>query len=57
VPTSFIADVIHQHPVVACCPEAEKLLLKAYRWHSSARRDTRKVGGLETGDWRLEIGD
>ena len=43
VPTSFIADVIHQHPIVARCPEAEKLLLTAYRWHSSARRDTRKV--------------
>lgn len=47
VPTSFIADVIHQHPIVARCPDAEKLLLRAYRWHSSSRRDSKKVRGVD----------
>lgn len=41
VPTSFIADVIHQHDLVQRCPDAEKLLLQAYRWHNSARSDAR----------------
>lgn len=47
MPTSFIADVIHQHPIVARCPDAEKLLLRAYRWHSSSRRDSKKVRGVD----------
>lgn len=42
VPTSFIADVIHQHDLVQQCPEAQNLLLQAYRWHNSARSDARR---------------
>ena len=42
VPTSFIADVIHQHELVQRCPEAQNLLLQAYRWHNSARSDVRR---------------
>jgi len=42
VPTFFIADVIHQHDLVQCCPEAERLLLQAYHWHNSALQDLRE---------------
>ncbi len=41
VPTSFIADVIHEHELVQRCPETERVLLEAYRWHNSAFQDTR----------------
>lgn len=43
VPTSFIADVIHQHELVQRCPGAQALLLQAYRYHNSAKPDVKAV--------------
>jgi hypothetical protein len=50
VPSSFIADVIHQNELVQQCPEAANLLLKAYRWHNSAKLDTRAVSVCGRGE-------